>query len=124
MKHLLIHPTHRRFIRLLREQINNSHQVLFTQSDYDAFKNICQRSMTMWERHKRIYRIFLNAVYRPVEEINKDEKVCLVSENMINLMEECFSKAEWRHLGATILSGYIVPTLQHILIKKNHKRYD
>ena len=112
MKHLLLHPTHRRFIKLLREQINNRHQVFFTQSDYDAFKNICQGSMTMWERHKRIYRLFLNVIYRPIEEVNNDENVCFVSEKTINVMEECFSKAEWRHLGTTILSGYIVPLLQ------------
>lgn len=72
----------------------------------------------MVERHQKIYRLVLTAVYRPIEDIDKTEKVCMVGYKTINIMEKCFAQAERHHLGTTLLSGYLVPALQKIVNKR------
>ena len=98
MRHLLLHPTHRKFIRLLRDRIKAGQAIIFTQSDLDSFHSLCEiESMSMTERHQRIYRIVLTAVYRPIDQIDKHEKVCIVGKGFINQIENCFFEAERKH---------------------------
>lgn len=118
MRHLLIHPAHRKLIRLMRNRLKDGHPIVFKQSDFDVFHAIFQGTMTMIERHQRIYRLILTAVYRPIEEIDRTEKVCIVGYTSINDIEKFFAQAERKHLGTTILSGYLVPTLQWIVNKR------
>lgn len=40
---------------------------------------------------------------------------------MVDVIEKTFAKAEWKHLGTTLLSGYIVPLLQRIVNKQRRK---
>ena len=122
MRHLLIHPTHRKLIRLMRNRLKDGHPIVFIQSDFDAFHAISQGTMTMIDRHQKIYRLILTAVYRPIEKIDRTEKVCIVGDATINVIEKCFAQAERKHLGTTILSGHLVPSLRWIVNKKRkHK---
>jgi len=122
MRHFLIHQTHRKLIRLMRNRLKDGHPIVFIQSDFDAFRAICQGTMTMIDRHQKIYRLILTAVYRPIEEIDRTEKVCIVGDASIYVIEKCFAQAERKHIGTTILSGYLVPTLQWIVNKRRkHK---
>ena len=78
MRHLLIHPTHRKFIRLLRGRIKAEYPIIFTQSDIDALRNLWNKeTMSMIDRHQSIYRIVLTALFRSVDQIDKNEKVCM-----------------------------------------------
>lgn len=120
MGYLLIHPTHRKLIHLMRNRLKDGHPIVFIQSDFDAFHAISHGTMTMIDRHQKIYRLILTAVYRPIEEIDRTEKVCIVGDASINVIEKSFAQAERKHLGITILSGYLVPTLQWI-VKKRRK---
>jgi len=122
MRYLLLHPTHRKLIRLLRKRVKDGYPIVFTQTDIDVFRAISQESMKMIERHQRIYRLLLTAVYRPFEEIDKTEKVYVVREKFINTIENCFARAERQHLGITLLSGYLVPVLQRIVNKRRKRR--
>lgn len=72
----------------------------------------------MIERHKRIYRLVLIAKNRPITDIDKDQKICILDNRRINLIERLFARAERRHLGTTILSGYLIPKLQRIVNSK------
>ena len=122
MRHLLIHPAHRKLIRLMRNRLKDGHPIVFIQSDFDAFHAISQGTMTMIDRHQKIYRLILTAIYRPIKEIDSTEKVCIVGNAIVNVIEKCFAQAERKHLGTTILSGYLVPTLQWIVNKRRkHK---
>lgn len=122
MRHFLIHPTHRKLIRLMRNRLKEGHPIVFIQSDFDAFHALSQGTMTMIDRHQKIYRLVLTAVYRPIEELDRTEKVCIVGDARVNVIEKCFAKAERKHLGTTILNGYLVPTLQWIVNKiRKHK---
>ena len=76
----------------------------------------------MIDRHQKIYRFILTAIYRPIEEIDSTEKVCIVGDASVNVIENCFAQAERKHLGTTILGGYLVPTIQRIVNKRRkHK---
>lgn len=122
MRHLLIHPTHRKLIHLMRNRLKDGYPIVFIQSDFDAFHAISQGTMTMIDRHQKIYRLILTAIYRPIEEIDRTEKVCIVGDATINVIEKCFAQAERKHLGTTFLSGYLVPMLQWIVNKRRkHK---
>ena len=122
MRHLLIHPTHRKLIRLLRNRVEAGFPIVFTQSDFDTFHTISQGTMTMIERHQKIYRLVLAAVYRPIEEIDKTEKICIVGNDYINVIEMCFAQAERHHMGTTILSGYLVPALQRVVNQRKKRK--
>lgn len=118
MRHLLIHPTHRKFIRLLRGRIKAGYPIIFTQSDIDALRNLWNKeTMSMIDRHQSIYRIVLTALFRSVDQIDKNEKVCLIGGEHINLMEQAFFEAERKHLRTTLLSGYVFPGLMCIAKK-------
>ena len=122
MRHLLLHPTHRKFIRLLRDRVNAGQPIIITQADKDAFNRVCQGQMTMMERHQRIYRVVLTAVYRPLDEIDKKARVTLIGDRQINIIEKCFSKVERNHLGTTIISGYLIPLLELIINRPQKRR--
>lgn len=72
----------------------------------------------MIERHKRIYRLVLIAMNRPISEIDKDQEICILDNRRISFIEGLFARAERRHLGTTILSGYFIPKLQRIVNSK------
>ena len=118
MRHLLFHPTHRKLIRLLRGRINDGHPIIITQADWDDFLCISQGTVPMIQRHHSIYRIILTAVNRPIEEIDKNEKVGFLGEHQIDIIEKCFSKAERNHLGAAI----IVPFIERIIRKRKKRK--
>lgn len=122
MRHILIHPTHRKFVRMIRDRVNSGCPIILTESDVRAFHDLCQGTMTMLKRHQGIYRIVLTAANRPIEGIDKNEKVYVVGNKLLNVIEKGFSKAEWRHLWTTVLSGYVVPILQRIVNKRLAKR--
>lgn len=95
---------------------------ILTESDVRAFHDLCQGTMTMLKRHQGIYRIVLTAANRPIEGIDKNEKVYVVGNKLLNVIEKGFSKTEWRHPWTTVLSGYVVPILQRIVNKRLAKR--
>ena len=104
---------------MIRDCVNSGRPIILTKADLRAFHEICRGTITMLKRHQGIYRIFLSAVNRPIEGIDKNENVCVVGDNLVNAIEKELSKAEWRYPWTTVLSGYIVPTLLR-LVKKRH----
>ena len=122
MRHLLFHPTHRKFIRLLRERVNNGCPIILTQADLDEYDRISQGTVTMLQRHQSIYRIVLSAANRPVEEIDKKEKIRLIGERQIDTIEYCFSKAERKHLGAAIVAPILDSIVRRLEKRRRTKR--
>ncbi|MBO6169085.1 MAG: hypothetical protein J6O51_03850 [Bacteroidales bacterium] len=122
MRRILLHPTHRKFVRIIRNRVNSGRPIILAKTDIKAFQDICQGTMTMLKRHQGIYRIVLTAANRPIEGIEKNEKVCVLGNSLVNAIEKEFSKAEWRHPWTTVLSGYVVPILQRTVNKRLAKR--
>lgn len=122
MRRILLHPTHRKFVRIIRDRVNSGRPIILTEADIRAFQVICRGTMTMLKRHQGIYRIVLTAANRPIEEIDKSEKIYVAGNSLVNAIEKEFSKAEWRHPWTSVLSGYVVPILQRTVNKRLAKR--
>lgn len=118
---ILLHPTHRKLIRLLKIRINSNFPFVLRQSDWNAFSEISEGTMTMYSRHQKIYRILLKAVYRPIEEIDRNEKVSLIGIDFINLIEKCFFIAERKNIGITLINGYLKPIFRGIKNKRQKR---
>ena len=95
---------------------------MLTQDDFEGFHLLCHGTMSMVERHQRIYRLLLKAMNRSIDEIGNNEIICIVENQTINLLEELFAKAERRHFRTTFLSGYVIPIMQRFVNKRRLAR--
>lgn len=121
MSPILIHPTHRKFVRLLRDSLDKGTPILLTRSDFKEFDKICQGEMTAVERHQKIYRLALRAKYRPFTDLPRTEKVAVVDTNAITFIEKRFAIAERKHLRMTLESAFILPLLQSLIRRINRR---
>ena len=56
---LLLHPTHRKFIKLLRNKVNNGDVIYITKEDQSEWQSVFNTSKNSKKRHQETYRIFL-----------------------------------------------------------------
>lgn len=89
---LLLHPTHRKFIRLLREHVKDGSFFNLTQEDVAEYKMILNTTKNSKKRHQTIYRIFLHAIRRDKGD-NTDAEIIINSES-VGCIEKCLRKAE------------------------------
>lgn len=100
---LLIHPVHRRYIKILRNQVEKGTPVLLTQSDLDGFNELFRSTKQKGKRHRRLYKLTLNAMNRPKEESQKVGISGVLGNEEINYIEKALAKAERRGVYATIM---------------------
>lgn len=65
MKRFLIHPTHRKYIRLLRKCADCGNPITITHQDAVDFLEMMKKSKQRLYRHQGFYRITLRAMNRP-----------------------------------------------------------
>ena len=111
MKKFLLHPTHRKFIRLLRQHIEQGRFIIISNDDIKACHELFHRTNKSLERHKGIYKIVLNAMQR--QEIHEDDRI--LDKSHIDFIESCLCKVERKNLFVTIRNIIILPMLQKIL---------
>lgn len=122
MGKILLHPTHRKFIRILREHIEQGKLIIVTQNDIVAFRALIQRSEIALERHKGIYRLLLQAMQRTVAH-NDD----IILNNLhINYIENILCKVERRRIFVTIRNIIVRPILGKAIkfLDKHSKQTD
>jgi len=107
MGKILLHPTHRKFIRLLRGQVEQGKPIIVTNSDISNFKELMRRTKIALERHKGIYRILLQAMRRTVT--HKGD--IILDSSHIDYIESVFCKAEWGNIFVTIRNIILRPIL-------------
>lgn len=112
MRKFLLHPTHRKFIRILREYIEQEKPIIITQNDIVAFQALMHRTKIALERHKGIYRLLLQAMQRTVVS-NGD---VVLDSSQIDFIESIFCKVEWGNIFVTIRNIILRPIL-HKMIK-------
>lgn len=87
MKPILIHPTHRKIIALLKEHVASGRHLEVIKKDMDDFNQLMHRTQIAMERHKGIYIMLLRIVNR-----NKDRPGFLENDLMIiNQIERAFA---------------------------------
>ena len=107
MRKLLLHPTHRKLIRLLREHLKQEGQIIITKDDIKAFHNLLSRTKIALERHKGIYILFLQEMQR-TEAHDGD---AILNSSHIDYIEHVFCKVEWGNIFVTIRNIIVRPIL-------------
>ena len=115
---LLIHPVHQRYIKLLRKRVEKGGPILLTKSDIDGFKDLFHRTKQKGKRHQGLYRLTLNSINRPEEEIRKAGISGVLGTREINLIEKTRANAERRSLYASIMGSIIWYCQKHKLMSR------
>ena len=97
---LLLHPTHRKFIRLLRNHTNNGDVIILTQEDKNEWLSFLNRTKNSKKGHQITYRIFLRAIKR--KRIESTEDVIVINHSSVDYIERVFRKVEFKNLFRTI----------------------
>ena len=97
---LLLHPTHRKFIRLLRNHTNNGEVIILTQEDKDEWLSFLSRTKNSKKRHQITYRIFLRAINR--KRIESTEDVIVINHSSVDYIERALRKVEFKNPFRTI----------------------
>lgn len=105
MRKLIIHPTHRRFLRLLREQYESGTPIVILKSELDdLFKRLSSfPSPTL--RNQFVYREVLRAMNRPLSVIQHCAGFVVFDDKCINTIETIFVKVERNHMFSTVLNA-------------------
>lgn len=116
MRTILIHPTHRKIVALLKEHVASGEHLEVIKEDIDDFHQLIHRTQIATERHKGIYRILLRTVNR-----SKDRPGFLENDLMIiNQIERAFARAERKRLDITIRNAILRPILSKLLRLIDH----
>lgn len=118
----LILPTHRKYIRLLRERANSGNPVVITKKDWKDFWELVRKTKQRLPRHQGLYRITLRAMKRPKEEVESEDIYAVLDKRVISVFENTLAKAEWKSLGATLTGAYIIPLLRAIVKRLEKKQ--
>lgn len=118
----LIHPTHRKYIKLLRDSIRNGYQLVFTDEDCRDFKQLMRSTKNRGKRHRGIYRLTLRAKNRPISELEKEENKYVITERAIKSIEKQFAKVEWQTLGDTLKGAFVFSLLKVFVKRKKIKK--
>lgn len=121
MKHLLIHPTHKKFIKLLRECAENGTPIGLIDEDIEDLKGLFHRTKKRGERHRGIYRIVLKAMRRQPSEIQDNDSIHYINKDEIDFIEKQFARVERKQLCITLQSAYLI-TIMRLIIKRLDKR--
>lgn len=111
MGKILLHPTHRKFIRILREHVEHGTPIIVTKSDKDAFKALVQRTKKSLARHKGIYRLLLRAMQRTV--IHEGDTI--LNSLHIDYIESVFCDVERKNIFVTIRNIIVWPILCKVI---------
>lgn len=97
---LLLHPTHRKFIRLLRNHTNNGEVIILTREDKNEWLSFLNRTKNSKMRHQITYRIFLRAIKR--KRIESTEDVIVINHSTVDYIERVLRKVEFKNPFRTI----------------------
>lgn len=108
---ILFHPTHRKFIKLLRLYADRGTIVNITNLDQEKFSDLLHRTNNSLRRHKAIYKLLLEILSRntPPEEGHP------FTHEMVDTIERSLAHAERSKPCATFRGAAIKPFLQFLL---------
>lgn len=118
MSPILIHPTHRKIVALLKEHVASGKHLEIIQKDMDDFHQLIQRTQKAMERHKGIYRILLRIMSRSKTGTGYLESDLMV----ISQIEKVFARAERKRLDITIRNAILIPILSKLLRWIDHAK--
>lgn len=111
MSTILIHPTHRKIVALLKEHVASGKHLEIIQKDMDDFHHLIHSTQKAMDRHKRIYRILLSIMNRGKIGSGFVENDLMI----ISKIEKAFAHAERKRLDITIRNAILIPILSKLL---------
>ena len=112
---LLIHPTHRKYIALLKERTKCGDPIVLINQDKEDFLELTKRTKQRLKRHQGIYRITLRAMSRPKSKINDNDVYVVLNDDVISIIAKTLARLERKQLGTTLLSAFVIPRLRVII---------
>ena len=121
LKKIIIHPTHRKFIKILRECAETGKPIALIDEDVEDFKNLIHRTKKRGERHRGIYLIALRAMRRQPTELQDNNSIYYINREAVDFIEKQFARVERKRLCATLQGAYLLPIMRSIIkrIDKN-----
>lgn len=89
---LLLHPTHRKFIRLLRDKVSKGDIIFITKEDQSEWQSVFSTSKNSKKRHQATYRILLRAINRVCTEI--PDSAIVINSSCVDHIERFLRKVE------------------------------
>ncbi len=111
MSTILIHPTHRKIVALLKEHIASGKHLEIIQQDIDDFHQLLHRTQIAMERHKGIFRILLRIMNRSQTGAGYVENDLIV----VSQIEKAFARAERKRLDVTIRNAILSPIISKLI---------
>lgn len=105
MRKLIIHPTHRKILRMLRERDKDGRPVILLREERDRVKEVLPTLHSATARNQYVYRVLLRAIKRPFSEIQHCDGFIVVDRRCINLIEKLYAMVERRHLCGTVINA-------------------
>lgn len=94
---LLLHPTHRKFIKLLRDNVNNGEVIFLTTEDKNEWLSVLNKSKNSTKRHLATYRILINRVNTEIPN-----NAIVINSSSVNHIEVFLRKVELKNPFRTI----------------------
>ena len=118
----LLHPSHRKFIKILYKKVGHNGYIALTNDDWNIFVNLWQKNNYNSEKiHQGAYKIFINAANRRREEINHAEVYIYINVKQI---ESKLRRTELRNLFRVIVNTLLYFVLKFLIrhIRKKHTK--
>lgn len=105
MGRLIIHPTHRRLLRQLRERNKEGRPVILLIEERNCVFEELPLLKSATARNQCIYRVLLRAMRRSITEIEHRKGLIVLNNRNIDVIEREYAKVERRHLCLTVISS-------------------
>lgn len=118
----LLHPSHRKFIKILYKKVGHNSYIALTNDDWNTFVNLWQKNNYSSEKiHQGAYKIFINAANRRREEINHAEVYIYIKVKQI---EAELRGTELRNFFRVIVNTLLYFAIKFLIryIRKNHTK--
>ena len=116
MRSLIIHPTHRKLLRLLRDRSNKGRPVILLKDEVDSMFQALPSIQSPTSRNQLVYRTVLRAINRPISDIQQCKGFIVLDNHNLNKIGKIYARIERNHLCYTLLS-----TLQLYLVRSGLK---
>lgn len=116
MKRIIIHPTHRKFLRLLRNRLKEGNPIVIRKTELDTLSKDLPSLRSATARNQLVYRLALRAMSRPRSEMQQYDDLIIVNEQFIKGLESVYAKVERKQLCPVLMVSILTSILKH------HKR--
>ena len=113
MRRFIIHPTHRKFLRLLRNRLKEGNPIVIRKAELDNLFKDLPLLQSATARNQLVYRVALHAQNRPLSEIQQYEDPIIVNKQFIKNLESAYAKVERKQPCTVIMISILTLILKH-----------